>query len=498
MPVIGPFGYTGGLNANTGAYDCPQNSYVDAQNVELVNNRLAECLGNSLWTTGSHPGGPGIMGFISLFANKLVVYCGSKIATASSTLSGAWTDITGAVTFTPTVGNDWAAVVNSVLVLGGGDTGPTTTPIQWTGTGNCTTVAGSPPLGCYCGTSVNNYLFMANNNTYPFRVFWSAVGDQTNWPAANFVDVRPEGTDNQVNALLPFGEDLLIFKKKGIARFYTNQLAGQLGPLVFVNEKIGALYSRNVANMPDGRVCFFGSDLHMYIYDGNTFTDISDQPQPQSNIQPILNSLGASSSQMVVFVYQKKHQIWLAYNGPWTNALGTTYQNSGVIFKYDYINNIWLSPCPDRSMYAAIGYVTTSTPYQEVVMVSQSNAVYQEDIGNANNTAGKSSSSFDTYITHSIPFGSDNRNFIPRSVFYPINSGTFSGTVYYGANGYNNPSLSKSISITGASAERKKVIPLNSGSGVWNTGQFRFDGAISNQPFTLSPFYLSDQIESQI
>lgn len=497
MTVKGPYGYTGGWNAKTGPYDCPDNAYVDVQNMELLNGRLSECNGNVRWSTGTHPGGSGQLGYLSYFAGVLVCYEGGKIATASATASGAWTDITGAVSFAPTTGYDWASSLQKILVLGG----PSTSPIQWTGSGNCSALGGSPPIHAACGAMVNNYLFMANGQVsgtdYPSRVWWSAIEDPNTWPAANFVDVRSQDATNSITAIYPFGEDLLIFKTNCVARLYTNQLSGSFGPLVVVSEIIGGIGPRSVDRLPDGRIVFIGYNNHVYIYDGNSFTDISDAPTPNSNIQTVLNALVFKTAGLVqgtLRIYQGKNQIWITYPFTWTSALGTSF-SAGVIFRYDYVNNCWLSPTPDRRIYSAVNYLAGNKEY----LISAGNTyLYQEDTGNVNNDSTATSTSLDTYVTKSIPLGVDSAGFEPRSIYLPINSGNLTATLYYGANGYNTPAKTASISISGSSSDRKKVTLLNTPAARWNTAQVRFDAALSNQPFNLSPFFLSDEVEAQI
>lgn len=487
MTVLGPFGYLGGWNSNTGPYDCPQDSYVDAQNMELAYGKLQKKKGNVRWTTNNHPGGSGIaLGPVSYFQGVLVCAAAGSAATASPTAAGNWTDITGGAT----VGSLWASALNNILVFGG-----STTLKKWTGSGNVGTLGGSPPPATStCGTTVNNYLFVSGYSTAPWRVYWSAVLDPETWPAANFVDVKKDD-NTAVTALFPFGEDLLIFKPNCVARFYTNQVSGSLGPLVIVNENIGCVGANMVDRLPDGRIVFMGFNNHVYIYDGNTFDDISNPPSPRSNIQNALLSVSLQGgySSGCVSVYPKKNQIWISYPFTWVSALGTSF-SFGVTFIYDYVNRIWLSPYPDHKIYDLVDYVNTGVEYY---ISAGYQYLFREDTGDYNDDVN-GSKTFDAYVTKDNTIGGDARSFIPRSYFQNIYSSSFTGILYYGANGYNSPSLTKSISIsTATSQDRKKVLILNTPSGTWNTLQTRFDGALSNQPFVLSPFYLSDEIEVQ-
>lgn len=495
MSVLGPFDFSGGFNTKTGPYDAPPNCVVDGQNMELVYGRFSKKKGNTQWTSAGIDSTSSILG-LGYFQGFLVGASGTgKIKTASSTVNGgAWTDITGAVSFAA-ANNVWMAALNNILVIGG-DGG---TPIQWTGSGNCSNLPGSPPFGCVCGISVNNYLFMANNAANPSRLQWSAIADPTTWPGANFVDVLLEDVATKafgIQAIFPFGEDIIIFKTNSVSRFYTNQLSGSLGPLVVVSDRYGCAGPQCVDKLPDGRIAFIGYNNHVYIYDGNTFLDISDTPTPQSNIQNTLNALTfqtAGFNQGFLQVYQAKNQIWISYPFSWTSALGVSYVS--VIFIYDIENQIWLTPYPDQWVHKAVNYLSGK---QYLITGGNDGFLYREDTGDTNSNSQKNSTAFDGYFTKSIAFGADNRKFIPRSLYFPLSTGNLNATVYYGANGYNNPQLLSSISITGSAQERKKVIPVNTSSANWNTMQIRFDGAVSNQPFMVAPIFISDEIESQV
>lgn len=481
------------MNTKCGPYDAPQNCVVDGQNMELVYGRYSKKKGNIQWS-GAHPGGANAVIGLGYFQGVLVAYDNTKIATFSATASGgSWTDITGAVSFTP-ANNCWMAALNNILVLGGDGA----TPIQWTGTGNCSNLGGSPPTGCVCGTSVNNYLFMANNTTNPTRLQWSAIQDPTTWPSTNFVDVLIEDVATKsfgIQALFPFGEDLLIFKTNSVSRFYTNQLSGSLGPLIVVSDRFGCAGPSCIDKLPDGRVAFIGYNNHVYIYDGNTFTDISDQPPPMSNIQNTLNALTFKTSgfnQGFLKVYQAKNQIWISYPFSWTSALGTSYL--AVIFIYDIQTQSWLPPYPDHRVYKSVNYLNGS----EYLMTSGSDGrIYQEDTGDNNSDSNKQSTAFDGYFTKSLVIGADNAAFIPRSIYFGISTGTLSATALWGSNGYNNPTTSQVFAFSGSSAERKKVVPLTTSSKRWNTAQFRLDGNVSNQPFMVAPIFISDEMEAQ-
>lgn len=496
MTIVGPLGFEGGFNTKCGPYDAPQNCVVDGQNMDLTYGRFSKKKGNTIFTTNTHPGGATSIDGLAYFQGQLVAYCGGKVATASATTPGTWNDITAAVSFVLNTAC-WTAALNNILVLGGG-AGGAVPPVKWTGSGNISVLGGSPPTGTVCGTTVNNYLFMANTAANPSRVQWSAIQDPTTWPAANFVDVGIEDVATQANgiqAVFPFGEDLLIFKTNSISRFYTNQLSGSLGPLIVVSDRYGCAGVHCVDRLPDGRIAFIGYNNHVYIYDGNTFEDISDQPPPMSNIQNTLNALTfktAGFSQGFLKVYQARNQIWISYPFSWVSALGVTYY--GVVFIYDIQNRCWLPPYPDHNIRKAVNYLNGS---EFLITGGSVGVLYRDDNGDDNSDTAKQINAFEGYFTKSINFGPDRSGFVPRCAYFGLSTGNLTANAYWGANGFNNPALSAAISISGSAAETKKVIPITTPVKEWNTGQFRFDGALSNQPFVVAPFFLSDELESQ-
>lgn len=490
MTILGPFDFSGGWNTKAGPYDVPPNAVVDGQNMELVYGRYAKKKGNTLWITADSPMVGAVIG-LAYFQGVLVASDGTKVATASAISSGTWTDITGG-SFTGT-NNIWMEPLNNILAIGsdGGVAG------KWTGSGSVANLGGSPPNGCVCGKSVNNYLFMANNTTNPSRVQWSAINDPETWPAANFVDVLKGDVATKafgVQALFPFGEDLLIFKTDSISRLYTAQISGTLGPLITVTQQYGCAGPACVDRLPDGRIAFIGYNNHIYIYDGNSFDDISNPPAPRSNIQPTLNALPfktAGFNQGFLKVYNARNQIWCSYPFTYTTSLGTS--TVGVIFIYDIESRTWLPPYLDHNVKKAVNYINGS----EYMITSGNKRLYYEDNGDANNDVNKQLSDFNGYFTKSFAFGANAQQFIPRSVFFGLSCGNLSAKVAWSANGFNNPTLSNVFAISGSAGERKKVIPITTAATNWNTGQFKFEGTASNQPFMCEPIYISDEMESQ-
>lgn len=505
MTVKGPYDFTGGWISNTTPYNCPDNAYVDAQNMEFVQDEFRKRKGNVLLTTSNHPGGTGDeVSVLNWFQNQfLVAACNGKVAYAASGTPGGWTDITGSTS----PGGNWMASLNGYLMIGGASVAQ----CYWQGTGNLTQYPDSnsphPPQSSQCGTVCNNYMFVGNGTkdsaTSPERVWWSDVGDPTTWPSTQYIDVVPTGSD-EVLAVFPFGQNLLIFKNNLIAMLYTQSSNGSLGPLVVVTTLFGIAGTNCVDLLPDGTIIFLASNNHLYIYNGTNFTDISDQPPYGSNIQSVLNGLGfgaAGLGEGCVKFYQAKNQVWVTYPFTYVNAQGTSY-SLGAIFIFDWLKGIWLSSYPDHRIFFMVNY--NDPTYGQQLVSAGISRLYKEDNGDANNDINRSYD-FSSYVTKSVSIGSESRSYIPTSAFVGISCGSFvglsnanGGGFLFGANGYNDPVTFWPVSFVPPASEHKVVRSLYTPAAGWNTIQMQWVGNYSNCPYALRPFYISDQMESQI
>ena len=155
----------------------------------------------------------------------------------------------------------------------------------------------------------------------------------------------------------------------------------------------------------------------------------------------------------------------------------------------------------DHKVNSAVNYISTN--HQFMITGGADGFLYREDTGGEPKFRQATLPPLhSTDISQKVlGLGADKTTMvapIPRAAYFGISSGNLSAVAYWGGNGDFNPPLSKSYAISSASGERKLVVPLTTGSKMWNTGQFRFDGSFSNQPFTVSPFYISDEFEAQV
>lgn len=509
MSELGPFGYSGGLNTKAGPFTLPKDQMSASQNVNVLYGVLKKINGSSALNTVALNSGASIIGLADWQTESqsryLIIIAGSKIYQALN-FNSSPSDITGGATITAGNNNQHTfASLNNILAICGGTTPDT--PLQWTGSGNVTSLAGSPPTGNLV-TTANNFMFISGVAATPSRIFWSNVSDPGTWSAANNLDFRKSDGDI-ITAIAPLNYNLIIFKRRstGILYTQTNTVSGiaTLGPLTQINLNIGCAGSQAWDILPDGRIVVFGSDSHLYIFDGSTFEDISDPPLPSSNIQPTLDNINITRIPYAcVKVYPAKRQVWLAA------STGSNTTNDSI-FIYDYELKAWQSQVPDRAANIMITSIDSrSAPKHPIVLLTGNYGgfVYEHDTGTTN--AENSDGHIDGYATMSNFLGVESREFIPRSLRASLEANTGQLQVGWGFNAFTDISnaaiLSESqggalldisffldISKLGGSTTIISVVPL-SNSGTCFTIQIQFRNVYASQPFTVHPYYLSDEV----
>lgn len=510
MAELGPIGYVGGLNTKSGPFTIQKDQMSAAQNVNVLYGRLEKINGSLAINTLALNGGASIIGLAdwqtAAQARYLVIIAGSKIYQTLN-LGASPTDITGAATITAGNNNQHTfSSLNNILAICGGV--PPDTPLQWTGTGNVTALAGTPPIGNLV-TTANNFLFISGIAANPSRIFWSNVSDPNTWVVSNFVDFRRSDGDI-VTAIAPMNYNLVIFKRRSTGILYTQTTATSgtvtLAPLTQINVNTGCCGSQGWDALPDGRLVVFGYDCHLRIFDGNSYEDISDPPTPKSNIQPTLDALNITRiPYSCVRVYPTKKQIWLAVS---------TASNSSndSIFIYDYELQAWQCQVPDRAANVMITSIDNrSTPSHPIVLLTgnYSGFVYEHDKGTTN--AENADLHINGYGTVSIPLGTESKDFIPRSIRVAMEAQA-SGQlqVGYGFNAYTDISLTTILpevqsgamldisfvldtSVLAGASTLIVSVPINS-TGKCYTFQVQFSNAFASQPFQVYPFMISDEV----
>lgn len=515
MGLIGPFGYTGGLNTKPTALNQKVNQLYVLQNLRSVSGSLKERYCATNWNTTQLVGDGvnhnvqnltvnNVPGSSSSLFPVLTVVDGkiSKISNA-----GAETVITGATTFG--VGGQGSYsnsdILNGRIVIGdpSGSGGAMAT---WNNTGNATMLT-SPQ--CNVVRSVNNFMFALDAaGSANSRVYWSNVGDPTSWNGSNnYVDFRVGDGDTVVD-IHYIGTDLYIFKRRSIGRLstLTVEIAGavSLGPLTTVFSGIGSAGPGCVGKLPDGRLVFLGSDSHCYIFDGSFLKDISSQDDFGPNVSSLLYSCSPTyaSGAARCCVYPPRNEVWFICTVSPISS-GNPYDTALV---YDYQNNSW-------SHFLITGQPTTfgsERAAQTLFVPSNGDATFQAfgalgNIGNLITGYGgcllmqdplsQGGALFTIEWRTSIVLAGEARNFIPRSMILPhVSSGT-SASAYSVSFGFDGGSFGTATTINNTTSYQRSQIKINVPPTGFESIQIKVIHASSNGVQTVfEPFFLSDEV----
>lgn len=510
MATIGPFGFVQGYNNAALAYELGKDQLADGQDVQVIYGTLQKRGGSANINSSALNSGAvvtGLYDWLNSGTRFLLIVCGNKIYKTSA-LGSSPSDITGSATITAGQDNQHTfSSLNNIVVICGGSTPDT--PLQWTGSGNVSSLSGSPPSGNLTVTA-NNFVFISGVAANPSRVYWSNVGDPQTWSAGNNIDFRP-GDGDTVTAIADLNQNLVIFKRRslGILFTQTNTVSGAvtLAPLTQFPSNVGCAGSQAWDHLPDGRIVFLGSNAHVYIFDGGTLTDISDRPYPEGAIQPLFDSLQpARIPHAAVQVYPTKHQVWISI------AVGTSTTNN-YVYVYDYINEVWQPPFSNINANVLESVIDTrSTPSHTVVICTGTYAgfVTEQDKGTTN--VEVSDTHIDGYGTLSIALGPDQTDFEPKSIIVPYEAqSVYSLTnINFGFNGYTSTGNTYQVqmqqsggkldstfimdtSILSGDSLQRAVIPISNSGRVF-TIQVQVRNQNASQPFTVHPIYISEEV----
>lgn len=276
---------TGGLNDNLSTTEIADNESTDLQNVIFdtggtikkrfgyrniptdatkITTSAAAITGLSFYKTND--GNRFLLATVNTTTGQCLVF--KKTYDVGGGLpSGAWDDITNSSVLPTNYSDDKLVTFSTAennLIL----TIPATSaikPLQYTASGNIVTLtsdADCPTASLNCFSK--NILFLAGNTTYPSRVYFSAVGDITNYTNTDFFDVgTSDGT--KIRALVPAYNAIYIFKDRSIwVLTGDNRDNFVLAKMV---EGVGTLSQQSVT-MVNNFIYFVTNQNDIAIYDG--------------------------------------------------------------------------------------------------------------------------------------------------------------------------------------------------------------------------------------
>lgn len=179
----------------------------------------------------------------------------------------------------------------------------------------------TPPTGKYIEQHTER-LFLGGNATYPSRLYYCETGDETDWPALNYMDVG-EDDGGIITGVAELGQTLLIAKDNGWHRLWGN--TATTWDLKKVLGMPGCIAPRSLAKAIGG-IMWLASE-GVYYYDGANMKDLSSE-----SVEPILKNITGSNLSRVVGIYYDAKYI-LCYPD---NA---SYNNKAIV--YDFRTGGW-------------------------------------------------------------------------------------------------------------------------------------------------------------
>ena len=280
---------------------------------------------------------------------------------------GTWDDITGSLSFA--IGQDdhssFTIAENQLIIEDGLGT---TAAYLWTGAGNATTLTADADLpNSSFAVYHRRHLFLAGNSTQLSRLYFSALGDITNYTSTDFINIEDNSGDGIIRGMATGLDGLYIWKDSAIWRLTgTSRDDFQLERMV---QGIGTLHHQSIAviNSPkDNQQYFFFMTQNgdVAVYDGGITVEIISrkisQSLPKSTQFSRLDefvgtayeftymvslSNSGSATHDRIYQYDLLHSAWTRLVGMNGNAIGTFENDSGktlfMFGDYDGRVNQW-------------------------------------------------------------------------------------------------------------------------------------------------------------
>lgn len=183
---------------------------------------------------------------------------------------------------------------------------------QFDGT-TASSLAGSPPIGEIIA-NFQNFIFLAGNGTFPYRLYFCNDGNETVWTATDYIDIG-DLTSPITGLAVLFGV-LCIFTRRQIyaLRGYDRDTF----TVDLVSPSTGCVAHKSIVKV-DNNLIFF-SDRGIYSFDGVNVHYLS------KSVEITIAGLNYSRlGQIVAELYKAKNQIWFAV------STGSNGNNNAVI-----------------------------------------------------------------------------------------------------------------------------------------------------------------------
>lgn len=222
----------------------------------------------------------------------------------------------------------------------------------------------------------HNYLFVANVSGFPNRIYWSDLGNPTNFTVAtNFVDINANDGD-QITGLVVFNDELYVFKNKtiwAITGFSGSTFSASTASGQNVNSKIfgygtPSQQSIVVTGKDMYYLSFLGGIPHFRSFKQTTFSTTLESGIVSWDIENTMAGLNVSQLSLCAGIYDGKYIRWAVPNG------GSANNNLVLVFEPNKIMKSKLAIMRSWVKWTGI------TPSQYTVSsISGSNQIYFGD-----------------------------------------------------------------------------------------------------------------------
>jgi hypothetical protein len=268
--------FTGGLNLRAEAFSLGQNESPDLLNVDVdPRGGFVSRSGVAQWGPEDHDSDiEAVWRFDTAeLSADLVAYDGDHLMTESA---GSWVEGTaitgtvratmfkdklyltnGSVTVKTWDGTSFSSVADPAASGGAGYNDDIEAP-----------VGGFMPKG-RCIAAHMGVVFVANtledSVRHPNRVRWSHPNFPEDWADFHYIDVDVGADGDEITALVPFNDRLLVFKKRSIYAIYGEP--PEAFQVFNISREVGAIHQEAVAQSDLG-VYFFHYPEGVYLFDG--------------------------------------------------------------------------------------------------------------------------------------------------------------------------------------------------------------------------------------
>ena len=210
---------SGGLNSNPLSKSVKDNELTDCLNTIWYDGSLRSPPGfyrhsGQLGGSGSSAKINGIADFLQRDGDQFLVTATDSDIFYYDTSTHVWTSIKGGLTISDA---KWQFIVQNDILIG---TNYTDAPISWTGTGNVSALAGTPPDQAKYVAGYNSRAVLANcvygGAHAPASVFYSDVDDPESWNTTTQEWSFDTDDGQEITGVKQIGEKLLVFKSNSV------------------------------------------------------------------------------------------------------------------------------------------------------------------------------------------------------------------------------------------------------------------------------------------